>query len=126
MEAKSELEIFISYADKDKVLQEELEKSLRHLQGVTCWSKRNISPGIERYGEIEKHLNSADIILMLVNPDFMGLGDHNNIEVTRAIERHKASDARVIPIFLRDCYWVDSEFGILQGLPSNSIPVTRW
>jgi hypothetical protein len=126
MEVKSELEIFFSYADKDEELQEELEKRLSPLPHVTCWSKRNISPGIERNGEIEKHLNIADIILLLVSPDFMGLGYRDNSEVTRAIERHKASDARVIPILLRDCYWVDSEFGILQGLPSNSTPVTSW
>ena len=60
MEAILEIEIFFSYAHEDQQLRRELEKHLSSLQHVTCWSKRNISAGIERDSEIEKHLNGSD------------------------------------------------------------------
>jgi hypothetical protein len=44
----------------------------------------------------------------------------------RAMERHAANDARVIPIILRACDWHNAPFGKLQGLPKDGKPVTSW
>ena len=44
----------------------------------------------------------------------------------RALERHDAAEATVIPIILRDCDWKIAEFGKLQALPEGARPVSRW
>jgi hypothetical protein len=44
----------------------------------------------------------------------------------RALERHKANEASVIPILLRPVDWHDAPFAYLQALPTNAKPVTIW
>ena len=67
------IEVFFSYAHKDEKLREELEKQLSLLkwQGlITGWHDRRIVAGQEWTGEIDVHLNSAQIIILLISPDF--------------------------------------------------------
>ncbi len=45
-------------------------------------------------------------------------------EMTRAVERHDAGEARVIPIILRPVDWHDAPFGKLQALPRDGKSVT--
>jgi len=44
----------------------------------------------------------------------------------RAIERHEAGEARVIPVILRPVDWQDAPFSKLQALPKDGRPVTTW
>ncbi len=44
----------------------------------------------------------------------------------RAIERHKAGEARVIPIIVRPVPWEETPLGGLQVLPAEGKPVTTW
>ena len=46
--------------------------------------------------------------------------------MTRALERHEAGAARVIPVILRPCDWQSAPFGKLQALPRDGKPVTTW
>ena len=67
------VEVFYSYAPKDERWQKELEKQLSGLKRkglIVDWHKRRISAGMEKAGEIDAHLNTAAIILLLVSPDF--------------------------------------------------------
>jgi PleD family two-component response regulator len=48
------------------------------------------------------------------------------VEMRRALERHKAGDAWVIPIILRPVDWKETPIGDLQVLPVNGKPVTTW
>lgn len=123
------IEVFYSYSHKDETLRLELEKQLANLrrQGViTQWYDRNISPGTEWNDEIEKHLNSATVILLLISPDFLNSDYCNNVEVARAIERHNEGSAVVIPVILRPTNWKGSPFSKLQALPTDARPVTTW
>jgi hypothetical protein len=49
-----------------------------------------------------------------------------NLEIQRAIERHQAGEARVIPILLRPVDWAGAPFSQLEVLPKNHQPVTTW
>ncbi len=70
----SPLTLFYSYADKDEKLCEELEKhlSLLQRQGVIAgWHHCKILPG-EDWNQInEEQFSSAQIILLLISPDFL-------------------------------------------------------
>jgi hypothetical protein len=123
------IEIFYAYSHKDEHLRDELEKHLSILkrQGVIIgWHDRKISPGREWEGEIDTHLNTARIILLLISPDFIASDYCWGVEVKRAMDRHEAGEARVIPIILRSVVWEGALFGKLQALPKDAKPVTSW
>ena len=44
----------------------------------------------------------------------------------RAMERHHAGEAVVIPVILRACDWHDAPFGKLRATPRDGKPVTQW
>jgi AAA domain-containing protein len=71
-------------------------------------------------------LNAAHIILLLVSPDFMASDYCYGIEMKRALERHEAKEARVIPVILRPTDWERALFGKLQAIPADRKPITRW
>ncbi len=122
------IEIFFSYSDQDEELRDELEKHLAMLKQsgvITGWHHQNIEAGREREHEIDTHLNQARLILLLVSPDFIA-SDCYDIEVKRAMERHEAGEARVIPVILRPVDWHEAPFSRLQALPTNAKPVTTW
>jgi hypothetical protein len=121
------IKIFFCYAREDDVLRQGLEKQLRALkrQGIIdIWYDREINAGTEWKKEIDKHLNSAQIILLLVSPDFMDSDYCYSIEMKRAMERHERGEARVIPIILRPVYWQAALFSKLQVLPTDGKPLT--
>lgn len=125
----SPLELFYSYSHKDEDLCDQLLSHLSGLrrQGVsTDWHYRCISAGQEWEGQIDEHLNSAHIILVLISSAFLDSDYCNDVELKRALERHEASEARVIPVILRACDWQDSPLGKLQALPKGGRAVQSW
>jgi parallel beta-helix repeat protein len=120
------IRVFVSYSHKDEDLRAELEKhlSLLNQQGlISTWHDRKIMAGEEWEGKIDENLNSAQIILLLVSSDFLASEYCNEVEIKRALERHKSGEARVIPIILRYVYWEGALFAGLQALPTNAEPV---
>src|SRR6266702_8410929 len=98
------LELFYSYDHKDERLRKRLETHLSNLQRrglITGWHDRNISAGTAWASEIDKHLNTAHIILLLISPDFIASEYCYSVEMMRAMERHKAGEARIIPVIMR-------------------------
>jgi WD40 repeat protein len=124
------VEVFYSYADADESLRIELEKHLsllRHERLITTWHQRQITAGTNRSETIDEHLNKASIILLLISSDFVASDYCYGIELQRALERHNAGEARVIPILLRPVdNWQGTPFGKLQALPRSGIPITLW
>src|SRR5450755_1635144 len=128
---RTPIEIFFSYAREDEGLRRELESHLAVLkrQGlITSWSDRQISAGEEWAQEIDKHLNTAHIILLLISPDFLASAYCYSVEMQQALKRHELGEAYVIPIILRPVLWQETPFGKLQALPSGAEPITspRW
>lgn len=123
------IKIFYCYAREDKALRDDLEmhlSSLKHQKQITHWHDGEIYPGTEWQQEIETHLNTAHIILLLVSPHFMASDYGYGIEMDQAIKRHNAGKSCVIPIILRPVIWEDAPFSKLQILPTNGIAVTCW
>ncbi len=122
-------EVFISYAHEDQALLKELEKhlaTLRRQNIIASWYDGDITPGEEWKPQIMEHLNSAQIILLLVSADFINSDFCYSIEMEHALARQDADQARVIPIILRPVDWKAAPFAKLQALPSGGKPVTRW
>src|SRR6266699_353602 len=123
------LTLFYSYAHEDEPLRNDLDKQLSLLkrQGhLSTWYDRNISAGTEWAHQIDTHLDNADLILLLVSADFLASDYCYSIEMERAMQRHEAKAALVIPIILRAVNWEDAPFGKLQALPTGAYPITSW
>ena len=73
--------------------------------------------------KIDKNLEDADVILLLVSADFLASDYCYDIEMKRAMERHEAGEARVIPIILRESNWDGTPFAKLEALPKDGKPV---
>lgn len=123
------VKLFISYSDTDEKFLSNLELHLTTLkrEGILdIWHNRKISAGTEWKDEIDKNLNSADIILLLISADFIASDYCFNIEVEEAITRHEASESCVIPILVRPVDWSGAPFSRLQPLPINKKAITTW
>lgn len=127
------LTLFYSYAHKDESLRDELNKHLKLLQRqniIDAWYDRDITAGTEWAQAIDTHLNTANIILLLISADFLASDYCYDKEMNRAIARHENQEARVIPIILSPCDWTSAPFGKLQALPiahgEGAKAVTTW
>ncbi len=124
------VEVFISYSHADERLRMQLGMHLALLkrQGVIDeWHDRRISAGQEWVGEVDKHLNSATIILLLVSATFLASDYCYDVEMKRALARHDAGEAVVIPVILRHVDWKkNAPFAHLQALPKDGKPVEAW
>ncbi|MCU0549278.1 MAG: SUMF1/EgtB/PvdO family nonheme iron enzyme [Leptolyngbya sp. Prado105] len=123
------VKVFVSYAHEDEPLRIELEKhlgSLRRSQAIAQWHDRKIEPGTEWAKEIDRNLQEADVILLLISPAFIHSEYCSSIELTQAMARHEAGTACVIPIILRPADWENEPFAKLQAYPKNAKPVTTW
>lgn len=123
------IQVFISYSYRDKVLFDELVKHLSILQRqgyIDIWSDRQITAGSDWRDEIDARMEEADLILLLVSPDYLASDYDSGIEMQQALERHETGKARVIPIILRPASWIGAPFGKLIALPRDAKPVTLW
>ncbi|HEY1349913.1 MAG TPA: protein kinase [Ktedonobacteraceae bacterium] len=123
------IEVFFSYSHKDEEMRQELETHLSNLKRqrvITGWHDGEIRAGDLWEEEIDMHLSSAHIILLLVSPDFIDSNYCYEKEMLRAMERHKAGEAHVVPIILRPAHWERTPFGKLQALPSGAKALTLW
>lgn len=124
---KKSIEVLCCYARRDQPLLLDLQAHLTPMvrKGlITLWADVDINAGAEWEQEIKRHLNSAQIILLFVSPDFIRSEYCYSIEMKRAIERHESGEACVIPIILRPVDWRSTSLGKLQVLPANAEPVT--
>lgn len=121
------IEIFFCYAREDEALLNQLKIHLKPLQRqgiIEMWYDRDISAGAEWEHEIDRHLSTSKIILLLISPDFMNSDYCYGVEMRRAMERHEGGEACVIPIILRHVYWQVEPLSKLQVLPTDAKPVT--
>lgn len=125
----SPVTIFYSYAHEDERYRKKLENHLSPMrqQGMIAeFHDRKIVPGTDWAKAIDESIGAAAVILLLISPDFIASDYRYGIEMQRALERHRAGAARVIPILLRPVDWKEASFAHLQPLPQNGKPVTRW
>ena len=122
------IKVFLSYSHADESHLEELVKHLDLLrrQGlIEPWYDRRIEAGANVHAEIEDKLNTADVVLLLVSPDFVFSDYCYDKEMTTAMERHREGSAIVIPAILRPCDWHSAPFGDLLAVPKDGQAVTE-
>ena len=123
------LKLFYSYAHEDEKLRDKLETALallRREKYIESWHDRRITGGKEWAGQIDENLAAADIVLLLISPDFMDSDYCSEVELKSALERHNQGLSRVVPILLRHTDWETSDIAKLQSFPTDAEPITTW
>lgn len=126
---ETRIEVLFCYAREDEALRRRLERQLRALARqdlIKLWYDREISAGTEREREIDRHLDTAQVILLLISPDFIASDYCYGREVIRVMERHERGEARVIPVILSPVIYEKTPFSKLQVLPKNAKPIITW
>jgi TIR domain len=126
---EARISVFLSYAHRDERLREELSKHLSPLRRsalIETWDDRKIRPGTDLDSAIDERLAQADVVLLLISPDFINSDYCYRREMRLALRRHAKGDARIIPIILRPVDWVGTPIGRLLAVPRDAKPVTTW
>jgi TIR domain-containing protein len=121
--------VFYSYSHKDERHRIALSEHLKNLerQGVIRgWNDREIVAGNDWREAINEQLDSADIILLLVSASFISSDFCWGEEMTRALKRHEAGKARVIPVIVRPGDYAGARFKDIQALPKGGKAITLW
>ncbi len=122
------IKVFISYSHRDEAFKEALDRhlsSLKRSHTITTWNDRAILAGEAWDEAIKTELEQAEIILLLVSASFLASNYIWEEELTRAMTRHHAKAATVVPVFILDCDWKGAPFGGIQGLPRDAEPVGK-
>lgn len=115
--------------EKIKIYETKLEKHLsimRQQDQITTWHDQDISAGKQWKDEITLHLNTANVILLLISSSFIHSEYCYSVEMKHALQRHDRGEVRVVPIILRPVDWENAPFSKLQVLPSNGTPIASW
>lgn len=121
--------VFVAYSHHDESFKSDLEThtAVLNREGLLdLWHDRRIRPGEDWDERITSELEAADLILLLVSPDFLASSYCYGREATRALERHAESSAIVIPIILRPCQWLRTPLSQLQALPADGTPISEF
>lgn len=124
------MQIFFSYASPDEKLAQQFLthiSTLTRQQGIHLWHQGKLLAGVSRQPFIMSQLQSADIILLFITPDFLSSATSYSLELQQALARHQAEKARLVPILVRPVVsWENHSLGELQVVPKNGKPVTTW
>ena len=121
--------VFLSYSHRDEELKNQLGVHLGILARerlIEPWHDRRIGAGQDVHGAISESLEAADLVLLLVSPDFLASDYCFEIEMKRALARQQSGSARVIPVILRPCDWHRFPFGHLRPTPQDGMPVSKF
>lgn len=123
------LKVFIACSPKDEHHKNELIKQMNLLKQeglIQHLQDQDIEAGLERDDTIKKYLETADVILLLLSPDFNDSDFYHNRVKPAVRQRHKLKTARVcvISILLRPCDWKNDGSDKLIVLPEDKRFVT--
>ena len=123
------MKIFISYSHADERAVERLKTHAAMLarEGlITSFYDRDILAGGHLDKEIFAELESSDIFLAMVSPDFLASSYCYEREMDRAVQLHEAGKLRIIPIVTEECDWKSSPLAQFKGLPKDAKPISTW
>ncbi len=123
------LKLFFCSSPEDRAMLESLKRHLLPLQKqgqIVLWSATDLQAGVVWEQEFSRYLEGADIIVLLISPDFMNSAYWYGTVMKRAMERQDQGNVRVIPILLSPSLWQNAPFAKLQMLPMNGTPITGW
>ena len=121
--------LFISYSHKDESIVSEFIKHLSPLKSngiVEEWFDRKIMSGDDFQESIDKELESADVICLMISHNFLSskacLKEKDN-----SLKLKLSKGIRVIPVILSPCAWTEhKEISELLATPTDGKPISSF
>jgi tetratricopeptide (TPR) repeat protein len=118
--------LFICYSSVDNEWRVLLQPTLDLLKRdgfINFWYDRMVDAGKNWDEEIQKQLDGSEIVLCLVSREFLAAPYIQEIELPKALDRHEAGKARLIPLIVRSCNWAHSPLYALQTATGDKRPL---
>ena len=100
--------VFISYSHKDVKWKNAVVSHLEVLQKaglLDVWDDKRISAGEEWLPEIDRAIDEASVVIVLISKYFLTSEFILRKEVPHLLKRRQACGLRVIPLIVRPCSW---------------------
>ena len=123
------MKAFISYSHADTAMLDLLHKHLAQLQRehiVTTWNDQAIKAGANLDNTISTALNSSNLFLALLSPDYIASNYCYEKEFATALEMEKKGEITIIPVIVESCDWKNTPFSTFKALPKDGKPVSTW
>lgn len=126
------IKLFISYSHNDEnPYRIELEKRLKAIQRkfpeLQSWQDRNLLAGEQVHKKILQELEEADIVVLLISPDFINSDYCFSHEMEVALKQYEENKNIVIPVIIRTTAdWSDFQIGNHTALPTDGKPLAKW
>ncbi len=123
------MQAFISYSHNDEHYLDLLVKHLAQLKRdghLQEWTDKAIEAGSNLDEAVASGLNSANLFIALLSPDYLNSNYCYEIEFKKAQEMHEEGQLRIIPIVVEDCDWLNSPFSKLKAIPKDGLAISRW
>ena len=128
---KKKHRIFFSYSHKDEKYRDELEVHMAMLKrsgAIETWHDRKILAGENWDDKIKEQLMQADIVLLMLSPDFLN-SDYiwdQELGLLKDRKTKEGDKLKVTPIFTRPCDTIGLEWMDHQGLQKDHQSKLPW
>ncbi len=128
------MELFLSYCHKDEKHLEAFRIHLATLKRngfISDWHDREMTAGENIDETINEHLESADIIALLISPDFLA-SEYCQKELETAFALKTERDTNILSIIISNCDWKDVPVGedsMLKNFlvcPTDAKAIENW
>lgn len=119
---------FISYSHRDKRWLDELDLMIRPLvdeAGLSVWSDKDILPGSDWRGAIEKALNEATVAILLVSKYFLASDFIRKHELPPLLEAARKRKLQVLWVPVSDCLFENTPIATYQSVSPTASPLAK-
>lgn len=123
------MKAFISYSHVDSRYLDRLHVHLAQLQReqiISTWTDKQILAGGKLDNEISDSLNSSDLFIALLSPDYINSNYCYEKEFEKALEMQKSNQITIIPVIVENCDWLNTPFQQFKALPKDGKPISDW
>jgi hypothetical protein len=121
--------LFIAYSHIDEAYINDFRKHINPLKQnglISDWYDRKIIGGEIFQDEIDKNIETADIICLFISADFLA-SDSCLREKEKAFILRKTHGVSVVSIILSECAWIDvKDISITLVLPTDGKPISEY
>lgn len=112
--------IFVSFAAADRKEKDRLLLPLSDQGLIEPWEDRQFQ-SIDRWDfEIQKQLDSADLVILLITPEELRSRFRFQDSLQSALVLHESGEAKVLPARVRPCDFESTRLATLPAVPEGS------
>ena len=118
--------VFISYSRSDREWLAKIQKMLKPLvraNTILLWDDTKIEAGQKWEQQIERALETANVALLLVSPDFLDSDFIAEREVPRILEANQTEGVTVLCVALSHCLYEDTKIADYQWANDPNTPL---